>query len=85
MADQPRKVSEEPVATSIGENDRFVILYNANTTSPSLRTISANNIMKTMFIGLPVYVDNAAALAIGESNGSVYATTTGVVSIVLGA
>jgi len=85
MADQPKKVSAEPVATSIGENDRFVILYNANTTSPSLRTISSNNVMKTMFVGLPVYTDNASALANSESTGSMYVTTAGVVSIVLAA
>jgi hypothetical protein len=85
MANQPKKISEEPVATSVGENDRFVILYNANTTSPSVRTISANNVMKTMFAGVPVYANNTTALANGESNGTIYATTDGAINIVLGA
>jgi hypothetical protein len=83
MANQPKKISEEPVATSVGENDRFVILYNANTTSPSVRTISSNNVMKTMFVGVPVYANSTVAVANGESNGTVYATPTGVLSIVI--
>ena len=83
MANQPKKISEEPEATSVGENDRFVILYNANTTSPSVRTISSNNMMKTMFVGAPVYADNAAAVANGESNGTIYVSTTGALNIVI--
>ena len=80
--DQPKKVSAEPVANTIGENDRFVILYGANTTSPSVRTISSNNVMRTMFTGLPVYADNAAALANSEPIGSLYVTTSGAVMLV---
>lgn len=83
MADQPKKISEEPEATTIGVNDRIVILYNANTTSPSLRTISANNINRTMFADLPVYVDNAAAVANSEPTGSLYVTSSGEVRIVV--
>jgi hypothetical protein len=81
--DQPKKISQEPIATSIGENDRYVFLYNANTTSPSLRTITANNVMRTSFKGLPVYADNAAALANNEPVGSMYMVPNGFVKIVL--
>lgn len=81
--DQPKKISQEPVASSIGENDRFVILYNANTATPSVRTISSNNVMRTAFAGLPVYADNAAALANGEPVGSMYALLSGTLKIVL--
>jgi hypothetical protein len=82
MADQPRKVSEEPVANSIGENDRIVILYGANTSSPSLRTISSNNVMNTMFAGLPVHADNTAARAANVAVGALYVTTGGAVMLV---
>ncbi len=80
--DQPKKVSEEPVTTSIGENDRFVILYQANTTDPSLRTISSNNVMRTAFAGLPVYANNTVALANSEPVGSLYVTANGAVMLV---
>lgn len=85
MADQPKKISAEPVANSMGENDRFVILFGANTATPSVRTITSNNVMKTMFAGAPVYANNAAALANNEANGTIYVTTTGELKIVLGA
>lgn len=48
--DQPKKVSAEPIATSMGVNDRFVILYNANTTSPSVRTITSNNVLQVFLV-----------------------------------
>lgn len=54
MANQPVKISEEPVTNSISGTDRFVVVFNANTTSPSVRTITANN------LGLPV-TSNASA------------------------
>jgi hypothetical protein len=81
--DQPKKISEEPVATSIGVNDRIVILYNANTASPSLRTISANNINNTMFANIPTFADNTAATEGGLAVGSIYKTVTGEVRIVV--
>ena len=81
--DQPKKISEEPVATSIGENDRYVILYQANTTTPSLRTIASNKVMRTAFSGLPVYVNNAAALANNEPVGAMYVETNGTVKLVI--
>lgn len=83
MVNQPRKVSEEPIASSIGENDRFVILYAANTTTPSLRTISSNNVMRTAFIGLPVYTSNTEAIANSEPLGSMYVTPDGTLKIVI--
>jgi hypothetical protein len=82
--DQPKKLSQEPQATTLGENDRFAILYQANTNTPSLRTISSNNVMRTMFAGLPIYATNAQALANSEPIGSMYVTLSGVVMIVHG-
>lgn len=84
MADQPKKVSAEPVATSIGENDRVVVLYNANTAAPSLRTITANNFLNsTIFANLSVYADNNAALANSAAVGSCYKTATGELRVVV--
>lgn len=80
--DQPKKISEEPVATSIGENDRFVILYGANTATPTVRTISSNNVMRTMLVGAPIYANNTAALANSEPVGSVYVTPAGALMLV---
>jgi hypothetical protein len=80
--DQPKRISEEPVANSIGKTDRIVILYGANTNAPSVRTISSNNVMNTMFKDLPVHADNTAALSANAAVGSLYATTAGAVMIV---
>ena len=83
MVDQPVKISEEPTTNTVQINDRLVVLYNANTTSPSVRTISFDEIRQTLFTNGPIYVDNAAAVANGEPTGAMYVTTLGDVRIVV--
>ena len=83
--DQPKRISEEPVIANTGHTDRFVVLYEANTTSPSVRTISANNITRTLFKIIPTYANNSAAIANGASLpvGAVYKTANGELRIVI--
>lgn len=49
MSAQGKKVSAHPVVNTANASDRIVILYNANTASPSVRTISANNLLSSLF------------------------------------
>ena len=83
MADEPRKLSDLPTATSIGVNDRFAILYNANTSSPSTRTVSGNNVLKSLFSGAPTYSNNANAVTGGLAVGQIYKTANGEIRIVV--
>ena len=82
MANQPVKISEEPTTNTVQKNDKLVILYNANTTSPSVRTISFDEFRQTMFLNGPEYVDNTAALANGEPVGAMY-TSNGDIKVVV--
>jgi hypothetical protein len=81
--DQPKRISEEPVIANTGHTDRFVVLYGANTTSPSVRTISANNITRTLFKIIPTYANNSAAVTGTLPVGAVYKTANGELRIVI--
>lgn len=83
MADEPKKLSELPVANSIGVNDRFAILFNANTASPSTRTVSGNNVLKSLFFGAPTFSNNANAVTGSLAVGQIYKTANGEIRIVV--
>lgn len=82
MADQPKKISAEPIATTLARNDRVVVLWNVDTV-PQVRTISANNLQKYILANVPTYADNTSALDDGYPVGAVYKTTSGELRIVV--
>ena len=50
MTDNARKTSELPTANTIGSSDRLVFLYQANTSTPSTRTITLGNLANSLAI-----------------------------------
>lgn len=50
MTDNAKKTSELPTANTVSSSDRLVVLYQANTSSPSTRTISISNLSSALNI-----------------------------------
>ena len=83
MADQPTKLSDYPVASSIVDaNVRFVILE-VQPTYANNKTVDANTVINTLLTLAPTYANNADAVAGGLSNGAIYVTSNGEVRIVV--
>lgn len=82
MTDNSSKVSDLPQTSNVASTDRVMVLYNASNTSmtPSVRTITVNNFIKSLKVSGPYANDTLAANA-GISVGSLYYDTTGVVHI----
>jgi hypothetical protein len=59
MTDTAKKTSELPTANTIGNSDRLVFLYQANSSTPSARTITVKNLTTNLVSG-PYANDDAA-------------------------
>lgn len=79
---EEKKVSELLTANTVSANTRFVILHNAGASNASVRTITSNNILQTVFALAPTYANNSQANAV-LSVGAVYKTTNGELRIVV--
>ena len=73
MTDNARKTSELPTANTIGNSDRLVFLYQANTSAPSTRTITANN-----------FANSVSISRLRNGNATVSLANTGIISIPAG-
>lgn len=70
MTDNAKKTSELPTANTIGNSDRILFLYNANTSAPSTRTITASN-----------FANNIAISGLRNSNATMTLANTGIVAL----
>jgi hypothetical protein len=82
MTDNSLKVSELPQTTTLASSDRVMVLYNAANTSAnaSVRTITVNDFINSMYIQGP-YANDPAAASAGISIGSLYYDISGLVHI----
>lgn len=79
MTDNAKRTSELPTANTIGSSDRLVFLYQANTSSPSTRTITRQNFMASIVPG--PYADDTAANTAGVTINGLYYNASGSVRI----
>ena len=79
MTDNARKTSELPTANTIGSSDRIVFLYQANTATPSTRTIATSNFTTNLVSG--PYANDSAANSAGIPVNGMYYDSTGVVRV----
>jgi len=79
MSDNSKKLSELPQASNVASTDRVVILYSP-TGTPSARTITVDNLIKSLILPGP-YADDSAANTAGIALGHLYYDTTGTVKI----
>ena len=73
MTDNARKTSELPTANTIGNSDRLVFLYQANTSAPSTRTITANN-----------FANSVSISRLRNGNATLTMSNTGIVTVTTG-
>lgn len=73
MTDNAKKTSELPTANTIGNSDRILFLYNANTSAPSTRTITASN-----------FANNIAVSGLRNANATATMSNTGVITVTTG-
>jgi hypothetical protein len=78
--DQPKKISQEPIATSIAANDRFLFLYQAETPSPSVRTITSSNVIGSLLA--TVVAGLAANVITMTANNTLYVGTVTAANVV---
>jgi hypothetical protein len=69
MTDNARKTSELPTANTIGSSDRLVFLYQANTSTPSTRTITVNSFVNSISIS-SIKNSNNKSLTV-DANGNI--------------
>ncbi len=82
MTDNSSKVSDLPQTSNVASTDRVMVLYNASNTSmtPSVRTITVNNFIKSLKVSGP-YANDSLAANSGISVGSLYYDASGIVHI----
>ena len=79
MTDTAKKTSELPTANTIGSSDRLVFLYQANTSTPSTRTITIKNLTPNLVSG--PFASDAAASSGGVPLKGLYYDNTGNIKI----
>lgn len=73
MTDNAKKISELATANTIANSDRLVFLYQANSSAPSVRTITATN-----------FANNIAISGLRNSNATMTLANTGIVTVQIG-
>jgi len=79
MTDNAKKTSELATSNTIASSDRLVFLYQANTSSPSTRTITVRNFTKNLVSG--PYANDTVANAAGVVLYGLYHNASGDVKV----
>lgn len=79
MTDNAKKTSELATANTVAGSDRLVFLYQANSSSPSTRTITVKNFTTNLVSG--PYASDAAANTAGVALLGLYYDASGNVKI----
>jgi hypothetical protein len=79
MTDNAKRTSELPTANTIGSSDRLVFLYQANTSSPSTRSITNAKFIESTVTG--PYANDISANTNGVAIKGLYYDASGLVRI----